>query len=103
MRLIVVIVISGAFVQQYLNWRWVFWIQLIVGGFVQVLHFFIVPETRSTVVLENAAKKLRKEGRDKEADAIVVEKPALDLQHVITIWRRPVRVFFGVRISPQSH
>jgi hypothetical protein len=76
---------------------------MIVGGFAQALHFFIVPETRSTVILENAAKKLRKEGREKEADAIVVEKPVLSLQHALTIWSRPVRisrlVSFGVSLN----
>jgi len=84
------VIILGAFVQRYLNWRWIFWIQLIVGGLAQALHFFIVPETRSTVLLKNAAKKLREEGREKEADAVGAPKPALDPQHVLTVWSRPV-------------
>ena len=101
-QVVFTVIILGAFVQRYLNWRWVFWIQLIVGGLAQALHFFIVPETRSTVLLENAAKKLREEGREKEADAVAAPKPVLDLQHILTVWSRPVCApfVFGFVLSP---
>jgi MFS family permease len=56
--------IIGGFCQQYLHWRWCIWIQLIFGGFVQVLHFFLVPETRSTIMIDNLAKKMRKSGQN---------------------------------------
>jgi len=56
--------IAGGFIQARYNWRWLFWTQLIVGGFVQLLHFFCVPETRSTIMLDRIAKKQRKEGRE---------------------------------------
>ena len=52
--------ICGGQIQQYLDWRWNFWIQLILGVTVQAIHFFFVPETRSTVMLDRKAKKMRK-------------------------------------------
>ena len=29
----------GGFIEQYLTWPWVFWVQLIVGGVTQAMHF----------------------------------------------------------------
>lgn len=52
--------ICGGPIEQYLSWRWNFWIQLIFGGVVQIIHACSVPETRSTCMLDAAAKKLRK-------------------------------------------
>ncbi|KAJ8110257.1 hypothetical protein OPT61_g6855 [Boeremia exigua] len=51
---------AGGSIEQFLDWRWNFWIQLILGVTVQSIHFFFVPETRSTVMLDRRAKKLRK-------------------------------------------
>lgn len=53
--------IAGGPVEQYLNWRWNFWIQLIFGVIVEALHFFTVPETLADKMLGTHAKKLRKE------------------------------------------
>jgi len=58
--------ITGGFIGTYLNWSWVFWISLIFGATVQAVHLF-VPETRSTVMLDRHAKKLRKTGTDPNA------------------------------------
>jgi MFS family permease len=52
--------ICGGPIEQYLDWRMNFWIQLGFGGFVQLMHFFCVPETRSTIMLNRRAKKIRK-------------------------------------------
>jgi MFS family permease len=52
--------ICGGSIEQYLNWRWNFWIQLILGVAVQIIHFVTVPETRSTVMLNTKAKTMRK-------------------------------------------
>lgn len=57
----VVAPIVGGFIEHYLNWRWVFWIQLIFGVVAQAIHFF-TPETRSSCILDKEAKRLRKEG-----------------------------------------
>lgn len=42
----------------------IFWVQLIMGGFVQAVHFFCNPETRSTILLDREAKRRRKSGKD---------------------------------------
>ncbi|EEY22404.1 multidrug transporter [Verticillium alfalfae VaMs.102] len=54
--------IVGGFTEEYLHWRWSIWIQLILGGFVQAVHFFTVPETRTTIMMNRIAKKRRKNG-----------------------------------------
>ena len=54
--------IVGGFVEAYLSWCWCIWIQLIFGGAVQFLHFFLVPETRTTSMMDKIAKRRRKEG-----------------------------------------
>ncbi|OQE32170.1 hypothetical protein PENSTE_c001G10171 [Penicillium steckii] len=56
--------VIGGFVEAFLPWRWSIWIQLIFGGFVQIMHFLIVPETRTTVLMDRIAKKMRKSGEN---------------------------------------
>lgn len=51
----------GGFVQAFMPWRWTIWIQLIFGGFVQIMHLLLVPETRTSIMLDQLAKKKRKE------------------------------------------
>ncbi|OJJ05524.1 hypothetical protein ASPVEDRAFT_86867 [Aspergillus versicolor CBS 583.65] len=51
----------GGFVEAFQPWPWAMWIQLIFGGFVQLCHLVLVPETRSTIMINNYAKKQRKE------------------------------------------
>lgn len=54
--------IVGGFVEYNLAWTWNIWIQLIFGVAVQIMHFFMVPETRSTIMMDRIAKKRRAEG-----------------------------------------
>jgi len=56
--------IAGGFVEHNLSLPWIFWIQLIVGGFVQLVHLLCNPETRSTILLDREAKRRRKTGED---------------------------------------
>jgi MFS family permease len=56
--------ICGGPIEHFLPWRWNFWIQLIFGVVVQAIHFFGAEETRSTVMLDKEAKRLRKSGED---------------------------------------
>ena len=58
----VVAPIVGGVIEHYLDWRWVFWIQLIFGIVAQAIHFF-VPETRSSCILDKVAKRRRKQGQ----------------------------------------
>jgi MFS family permease len=57
--------IVGGPVEEYLNWRWNFWIQLCFGVVVQLLHLTTVPETLAERRLGKAAKKQRKENPSK--------------------------------------
>ncbi|KAI1121630.1 major facilitator superfamily domain-containing protein [Nemania abortiva] len=59
--------IIGGFVELLpptMAWRWCTWIQLIFGAAVQLLHFFTVPETRTTILVDRVAKKRREAGLD---------------------------------------
>lgn len=53
--------VFGGVVQHIGNWRWIFYIQLIVYGALFPLFFFMLKETRANVILRRRAKKLRKE------------------------------------------
>ncbi|OQD62039.1 hypothetical protein PENPOL_c014G02611 [Penicillium polonicum] len=56
--------VVGGFVEAFLPWRWNIWIQLIFGGFVQIAHYLLVPETRTTVMMDRIAKNMRKSGEN---------------------------------------
>jgi MFS family permease len=68
-----------------------FWIQLALGGTVQLIHFLTVPETRSTIMLNRRAKKLRK------ADATCnirgpTENEKISVKGVLTMMGRPYKM-----------
>lgn len=54
----------GGFIADNKGWRWLYWIQLIVGGFVYVLMTLTVPETYAPTILLKRARRLRKETGD---------------------------------------
>ncbi|KAF1960751.1 MFS general substrate transporter [Byssothecium circinans] len=56
--------ICGGPVEQYLTWRWNFYIQLIFSVVTTTIHFFVAKESRSTALLDRHAKALRKQGQD---------------------------------------
>nr|XP_036587432.1 transporter C794.04c-like protein 3 [Colletotrichum truncatum]KAF6798374.1 transporter C794.04c-like protein 3 [Colletotrichum truncatum] len=87
--------IVGGFTESYLHWRWSIWVQLIFGGAVQLLHFFTVPETRSTIMMNRIAKKRRKEGNPNiwGPDELVPFKDRFSAKEVITTWVRPFKMF----------
>ncbi|KAI1860131.1 hypothetical protein JX265_010055 [Neoarthrinium moseri] len=88
--------IIGGFVEQYLDWRWTIWIQLIFGGFVQILHLLTVPETRTTIMLDNIAKKRRKTGVDPNVygpNEIESFWHRFTLKELMYTWLRPFRMF----------
>lgn len=88
--------IVGGFVEQFLAWRWNIWIQLIFGGAVQIAHFFLVPETRSTIMMDRIAKKRRKSGENPNIygpNELEPFKERFSARETITIWLRPFRMF----------
>ncbi|KAI6090990.1 MFS general substrate transporter [Hypoxylon rubiginosum] len=92
--------IVGGFVESFLppseSWRWCMWIQLIFGGFVQLLHLFTVPETRTTIMLNQIAKKRRKSGEDPNVygpDELESFWKRFTFKELIYTWLRPFRMF----------
>ncbi|KAF2967560.1 hypothetical protein GQX73_g5963 [Xylaria multiplex] len=88
--------IIGGFVETYMSWQWTIWIQLIFGVVVQLLHLFLVPETRSTVRLDAHARFLRKSGIIPNASGPTEHKTWRQYvmpREVLTIWFRPFRMF----------
>ncbi|KAL2074659.1 hypothetical protein VTL71DRAFT_8438 [Oculimacula yallundae] len=88
--------IVGGFSESFLGWRWSIWIQLIFGGFVQALHFFLVPETRSTIMMDKIAKKRRKTGVDKNIygpNELVPFKDRFSAKEILVTWIRPFKMF----------
>ncbi|TAQ88401.1 hypothetical protein B7494_g3261 [Chlorociboria aeruginascens] len=88
--------VVGGFVEAYLPWRWCIWIQLIFGGFVQVLHFVLVPETRSTIMMDKIAKKMRKSGQNPHIYGPNELEPFWDrfsAREILITWIRPFKMF----------
>ncbi|KAJ4246541.1 hypothetical protein NW762_013482 [Fusarium torreyae] len=87
--------IVGGFCEQYLAWRWSIWIQLILGGFIQIVHFFTVPETRSTILMNRIAKKRRKETNANfwGPDELVPFRERFSAKEVLITWIRPFKMF----------
>lgn len=88
--------IVGGFAEQYLNWRWCIWIQLIFGGAVQLLHAFTVPETRTSIMMDKIAKKRRKADPTANVwgpDELVPFRDRFSAKEVLKTWIRPFHMF----------
>lgn len=83
----------GGFIQAYLPLKWNFWVQLIFGGAVQLVHFFVVPETRSTILLDREAKKRRKNGESNIWGPNEVRTDRFSLKEIGRYWLRPFEMF----------
>ncbi|KAJ5709203.1 Major facilitator superfamily domain general substrate transporter [Penicillium malachiteum] len=83
----------GGIIAQYLSWHWVFWVQLIFGGVTQIMHFFLVPETRSSILIDREAKRRRKAGEEEVYGPNEMKTPRLDVKDVLRIWIRPFEMF----------
>jgi MFS family permease len=83
--------IVGGFVATYLDWHWNFWIQLILGGFVQILHF-PVPETRCSIMITREARRRRKNG-EMVWSGDELKKKRLSFRYLFMVWARPFIMF----------
>lgn len=85
--------IAGAPIAAFLSWRWNFWVQLIFGGVVQAVHFFM-PESRSTILMDREAKRRRKSGEDLNIyGPNEVKQPRIDFKEFMVTWARPFEMF----------
>jgi len=87
--------ILGAFVEEYLPLPWIFWMQLIIGGVVQLIHLLCNPETRSTILLDREAKRRRKSDEDPNiyGPNEIRGGHRITLKEVGTIFWRPFYMF----------
>ncbi|KAI4235215.1 MAG: hypothetical protein L6R40_006512 [Gallowayella cf. fulva] len=85
--------VVGAFIQRYLSWHWNFWVQLIFGGTVQLLHLLVVPETRATILLDREAKRRRKAGETSVYGPNELKENRFQLKGILKIWGRPFEMF----------
>ncbi|KAI1260409.1 major facilitator superfamily domain-containing protein [Xylariaceae sp. FL1019] len=89
--------ILGGFLEANYSWRWTIWAQFILGVLVQASHLFFCGETRSTVLLDRRAAKLRKLA---PANATSYVGPTehrswrdyFKMKEVFTIWLRPFKM-----------
>ncbi|KAH5742186.1 hypothetical protein HBI18_037390 [Parastagonospora nodorum] len=84
----------GGYLSEAGGWRWLYWIQLILSAVVWVLITFTVPETYAPRLLDDRAKKLRKE----TGDAKYVTEQDLDsrpfTQQLTIFLLRPFQLLF---------
>lgn len=83
----------GGIIGQYLSWHWVFWVQLIFGVVTQALHFFCVPETRASILVDKEAKRRRKSGEEEVYGPDEMKESRLDAKEILKIWSRPFEMF----------
>lgn len=78
----------------HLSWRWNFWIQLIVGGFAQLVHLLLARETRNSILMDREAKRRRESGEDTNIwGPGEIHKKKLTFNEMLIIWRRPFEMF----------
>ena len=98
--------VVGGFVEEYETWRWCIWVQLILGGFVQLIHFFLVPETRSTIRMDQAARKRREEAYKQDGSRLNIWGPnevtpfleRFSWKEVGLTWARPFKMLISEAI-----
>lgn len=85
--------VIGGFIEKNLSWHWVFWVQLLFGGATQIVHFFFVPETRTTIMLDREARRRRKAGESNIWGPNEMTKQRISIKEVLVIWYRPFEMF----------
>lgn len=84
----------GGFVIDTIGWRWQYWLQLILTGFLYISMVIFMPETYAPTILLARAKKLRKE----TGDSLVVTEQEIDALPLGEVLRnfllRPFQLLF---------
>ncbi|KAK9898417.1 putative MFS multidrug transporter, partial [Cystobasidium minutum MCA 4210] len=83
--------IVGGFQARYLSWRWNFWLQLIFGGAVQLLHL-LVPETKASILTTRIAKERRANGQEVYSTH-ELETKKWEIKEILQIMARPFIMF----------
>ena len=91
--------IFGGFIEVYLDWRWVFWVSLIFGAVAQLLHYVLVPETRTTCLLDKEAKRRRKASAKAGEELNIwgpneINTERIKFMDCVIIWWRPFEMFY---------
>ncbi|KAL8812909.1 MAG: hypothetical protein Q9223_007177 [Gallowayella weberi] len=85
--------VFGGFIQKYMSWEWVFWWQLLFGVATQAVHFFFVPETRASILLDREAKRQRLAGQKNVFGPNEIKNRRLTFHEIVSIWVRPFEMF----------
>lgn len=85
--------IAGGFITQNTTWRWAFWAVSIADAVIQVFGLFFLQETWAPKLLEQKAKKLRKETGNEELYAEFTNNLPLT-QKLGTSLERPFKLLF---------
>lgn len=85
----------GGYLSERAGWRWLYWVQLILSGFVYCLITFTVPETYAPAILAKRAAKMRKEtGDDKyKSESDIDVRPMGERMWIFLV--RPFQLLFG--------
>lgn len=84
----------GGFVgQKHVPLIWNFWVQLCFNGLTQLLHFFLVPESRATILLDREARRRRRAGEKNIWGPNEAKSNRLSLKSLATHWIRPFEMF----------
>jgi predicted MFS family arabinose efflux permease len=89
--------IFGGAIQQYMSWQWTIYFQLIAGFTVQPLHLFLVPETRTTIMIDQIAKQRRR--LDPKLNIwgpseMIPFRLRFSAKQIFYTWMRPFKMFF---------
>ena len=84
--------IAGGFITQNTTWRWVFWAVTIADALIQVAGIFFLQETWAPKLLENKARRLRKETGNDKLYAEVARVPTGEKLKTSLV--RPFRLLF---------
>ncbi|KAH0296332.1 putative multidrug transporter, partial [Aureobasidium melanogenum] len=80
----------GGAIQRNLNWRWIYYIQIIFNAGCLPIFWLLLKETRGDVILARKAKKLRKEGRNAYAKSELNKDSVLEMLKVS--FKRPTKM-----------
>lgn len=86
--------VAGGFINQFIDWRWSFWVLVIWSGLYWFLILAFVPETYPPVLLRRKAIKLRKETGDERWKAPIEVMERSVAKTVLWSCIRPFQLLF---------